>query len=88
MKVLGFVTVESFSLAFLTQFLVLHPLETSVAEPKHFSSAPAPDIFFWLAPPLKAQLRQAPSPPVKARLRPAPATKNRFIYKTFEKSKF
>ena len=40
---------------------------TSVAEPSHFSSAPAPDIF-----------SSAPAPPIKARLRPAPALKTDF----------
>ena len=34
---------------------------TSVAEPSHFSSAPALDIF-----------SSSPAPPIKARLRPAP----------------
>ena len=30
----------------------------------------------------------ASAPPIKARLRLAPSPKNRFLYKTFEKSKF
>ena len=59
-------------------------LSCSVAELNHFSSAPAPDIFFFgFGSRLKVS---APASPIKARLRPAPAPKNRLFYKTFEKS--
>ena len=58
---------------------LVHPVQVSevfsmdcisVAEPSHFSSAPAPDIFCFGSG--SREIIPAPAPPIKAQLRPAP----------------
>ena len=58
----------------------------SVAELRHISSAPAPDIFFRLR--LQIKKISAPASPIKARHRPAPDPKTDFDTKHLKNLNF